>query len=100
MLGKPSQMDRKELDELRQTLARQGRRVGHVSDELLRAGFEQTVADYRDKAPLSAAAAATIILDGVRSDTWRILVGRDAESVDRKVRESPELAYEEGTVLI
>ena len=34
--------------------------------------------DFRDKAPLSAAEAATIILDGVRSGTWRILVGEDA----------------------
>src|SRR6476659_3928270 len=34
--------------------------------------------DFRDKAPLSAAQAATIILDGVRSGAWRILVGQDA----------------------
>ncbi len=33
---------------------------------------------FRDNAPMSAAQAATIILDGVRADTWRILVGDDA----------------------
>ena len=31
--------------------------------------------DFRDKAPFSAAEAATIILDGVRSGAWRILIG-------------------------
>ena len=42
----------------------------------------------------SAAQAATIILDGVRADRWRILVGTDAEQLDRMVRETPEDAYE------
>jgi uncharacterized NAD(P)/FAD-binding protein YdhS len=35
--------------------------------------------DFRDKAPLTAAPAATAILDGVRSGAWRILVGEDAK---------------------
>jgi len=50
--------------------------------------------DFRDKAPLSAAGAAAIILDGVRSGAWRILVGEDAKLVDAKVREKPEAAYD------
>jgi hypothetical protein len=50
--------------------------------------------DFRDKAPLSAAGAATIILDGVRSGSWRILVGKDAKMLDEKVREKPEAAYD------
>jgi NAD(P)-dependent dehydrogenase (short-subunit alcohol dehydrogenase family) len=50
--------------------------------------------DFRDKAPLSAAGAATIILDGVRSGTWRILVGEDATMLDARVREKPEAAYD------
>ncbi len=50
---------------------------------------------FRDNAPLTAAQAATIILDGVRNDAWRILVGADAHALDRMVRESPETAYEE-----
>jgi hypothetical protein len=48
--------------------------------------------DFRDKAPLSAAQAATIILDGVRSGTWRILVGEDATRIDATVRAKPEAA--------
>jgi NAD(P)-dependent dehydrogenase (short-subunit alcohol dehydrogenase family) len=50
--------------------------------------------DFRDKAPLSAADAATIILDGVRSGAWRILVGEDAKMIDAKVRATPEAAYD------
>ena len=51
-------------------------------------------ADFRDKAPLSAAGAATIILDGVRSGAWRILVGEDAKKLDEMVRATPEDAYD------
>ena len=50
--------------------------------------------DFRDKAPLSAAQAATIILDGVRSGTWRILVGQDAATIDERIRANPEAAYD------
>jgi NAD(P)-dependent dehydrogenase (short-subunit alcohol dehydrogenase family) len=48
----------------------------------------------KDKALLSAAEAATIILDGVRSGTWRILVGKDAAFIDEQVRSRPESAYD------
>jgi hypothetical protein len=50
--------------------------------------------DFRDKAPVSAAEAATVILDGVRSGTWRILIGQDATWLDRLVRARPEVAYD------
>ena len=49
---------------------------------------------FRDLAPLSAASAAEIILDGVRQNKWRILVGEDAVIVDEMVRADPEHAYE------
>ncbi len=45
--------------------------------------------DFRDKAPVSAAEAATIILDGVRSGAWRIIVGEDAKMIGlRRPREA------------
>jgi NAD(P)-dependent dehydrogenase (short-subunit alcohol dehydrogenase family) len=50
--------------------------------------------DFRDKAPVSAAEAATTILDGVRSGTWRILIGEDAKRIDALVRSRPEAAYD------
>jgi NAD(P)-dependent dehydrogenase (short-subunit alcohol dehydrogenase family) len=51
-------------------------------------------ADFRDKAAVSAAQAATIILDGVRAGTWRILIGEDAKMIDARVRAKPEAAYD------
>jgi NAD(P)-dependent dehydrogenase (short-subunit alcohol dehydrogenase family) len=51
-------------------------------------------ADFRDKAPVSAAQAATIILDGVRAGAWRILIGEDAKMIDERVRAKPEAAYD------
>jgi NAD(P)-dependent dehydrogenase (short-subunit alcohol dehydrogenase family) len=49
---------------------------------------------FFDSAPLSAAGAAAVILDGVRSGAWRILVGEDAHRLDQYVRACPEDAYD------
>jgi hypothetical protein len=49
---------------------------------------------FREDAPTSAAEAATIILDGVKADKWRILVGNDAHQIDELVREDPGRAYD------
>jgi NAD(P)-dependent dehydrogenase (short-subunit alcohol dehydrogenase family) len=49
---------------------------------------------FHDSAPLSAAGAATVILDGVRAGAWRILVGADAHSLDEFVRAHPDDAYD------
>jgi hypothetical protein len=39
---------------------------------------------------MTAGEAAKVILDGVKAERWRILVGKDAEAMDRLVREKPE----------
>ena len=49
---------------------------------------------FRDSAPLSAAGAAAVILDGVRAGAWRILVGEDARGLDEFVRANPDDAYD------
>ncbi len=49
---------------------------------------------FHDNAPMTAAEAATVILDGVRAGQWRILVGDDAVALDTAVRADPEAAYE------
>ncbi len=49
---------------------------------------------FRDGAPMTAAEAATVILDGVREQRWRILVGDDAARLDTAVRADPEAAYD------
>ena len=42
----------------------------------------------------TAPQAAAMILDGVRNDQWRILIGTDTISLDDLVRRSPETAYD------
>jgi hypothetical protein len=44
---------------------------------------------FRDRGFLPVQ-AATIILDGVRSGSWRILVGDEAKMPDEQVRANPE----------
>src|ERR1700684_2018037 len=65
-----------------------------ASADDLRQLLVQGNAGFRDKAPVSAAQAATVILDGVRSGAWRILVGEDAGKIDAAVRAKPEAAYD------
>jgi NAD(P)-dependent dehydrogenase (short-subunit alcohol dehydrogenase family) len=49
---------------------------------------------FRDNAPVTAAQAAGIILDGVQAGTWRILIGDDARLIDTFVRTKPDAAYD------
>jgi NAD(P)-dependent dehydrogenase (short-subunit alcohol dehydrogenase family) len=65
-----------------------------ASHEEVRKTLVRLEKEGKDKAPLSAAEAATIILDGVRSGAWRIVVGKDAAFVDERVRNRPEFAYD------
>lgn len=53
---------------------------------------------FRNLAPMTADTAATVILDGVRAEKWRILVGQDAHELDMAVREAPEEAYDPGFI--
>ena len=52
------------------------------------------VRQFEEEAPTSSAEAAKAILDGVRLEQWRILIGADAHRLDQLVRETPEAAYE------
>jgi hypothetical protein len=87
-------MDADEVASARAQASRQGMQVEGLSDDQLRTMMQQRLEDFRDKAPLSAAGAASIILDGVRHERFRILVGEDAKFFDKRVREQPDLAYE------
>ncbi len=93
------QLSDTQLEELippdaRAKLVRGGALPEGASADSLRQMLVRMNADFRDKAPLSAADAATIILDGVRSGAWRILVGEDAKMLDTFVRANPEAAYD------
>lgn len=87
-------MDGAQLAWARARLASTGRDASGISDEALRAMVAERERRFVMDAPTSAAEAATIILDGVKADRWRILVGKDAEAIDERVRRSPEQAYE------
>jgi len=97
VLGKPDalEMSAPDVARVRDQLRRSGLPVSDLSDDQIRAAMHYMAVNFRDNAPLTAAQAATIILDGVRNDAWRILVGEDAHALDRLVREAPEMAYEE-----
>jgi NAD(P)-dependent dehydrogenase (short-subunit alcohol dehydrogenase family) len=96
VLGKPPalEMPAEAVARVRDQLRMRGLPVGDMTDDQVRAATHQFEIAFRDSAPVTAAQAAAIILDGVRRDAWRILVGEDAHALDRAVRRSPEDAYE------
>ena len=96
VLGRePKEMTAKQIADLRVRLERGGIDVGGASDDDIRLGMQIRGEMFRDNAPTTAAEAATIILNGVRANEWRILVGDDAFALDELVREMPGQAYDE-----
>jgi NAD(P)-dependent dehydrogenase (short-subunit alcohol dehydrogenase family) len=87
-------MTEKQLAQARARLASMGRDVSAMSDDDIRSIIAERERRFTEEAPTSAAEAAKIILDGVKADCWRILVGEDAQEIDRRVRQSPERAYD------
>ena len=65
-----------------------------MSDEDVQALAAERARSFREDAPTTAAEAAKIILDGVKAERWRILVGDDARRLDERVRQTPERAYD------
>jgi NAD(P)-dependent dehydrogenase (short-subunit alcohol dehydrogenase family) len=98
-LPEPQDISDAQLEELipadvRARLIRASALADGASADDLRQLLARMETDFRDKAPLTAAAAAAIILDGVQSGAWRILVGEDAKTLDAAVRARPEAAYD------
>src|ERR1019366_7964843 len=83
-----------ELAQARARIASTGKDASALSDDELRATMEDRARRFLEEAPTTAAQAATIILEGVKADRWRILVGADAHVLDKLVRQSPERAYD------
>src|ERR1700733_1101056 len=65
-----------------------------MSDDDVQALAAERARSFRDEAPMTAAAAAKVILDGVKAERWRILIGDDAYRLDERVRQTPEQAYD------
>ncbi len=89
----PKEMSDADLEEAREAIERRGIDLGGATNEQVRQALVMMGESFRDDAPMSAAEAAKVILDGVRERRWRILVGEDAKGLDRLVREDPEGAY-------
>ncbi len=79
----------------RQRLAGMNIDTSKMSDADIQKAAEDRARSFLEDAPTSAAQAAKIILDGVKADKWRILVGDDAHKLDVRVRETPERAYDQ-----
>jgi NAD(P)-dependent dehydrogenase (short-subunit alcohol dehydrogenase family) len=78
----------------RQRMKAAGIDTGAMSDEDIQNVAVERARAFREEAPMTAATAAKVILDGVKADRWRILVGDDAHVLDQRVRQTPESAYD------
>src|SRR5258705_10698114 len=83
-----------EIAVTRQRLNGMGIDTAPMSDEDIQTIAADRARTFREEAPMTAAAAAAVILDGVKADRWRILVGYDAQQLDGRVRRAPGEAYE------
>lgn len=91
----PQDMSAEEVAEIRERMIANGLPVDNEPDDHIRAAVQASQEAFRDQAPMTAASAAEVILDGVRNNRWRILVGEDAKALDAHVRADPEAAYED-----
>jgi hypothetical protein len=83
-----------EIEEIKKVWISLDAPVHNYSNDQIRQMMEERRENFKNNAPTSAAQAAEIILNGVKEKRWRILVGEDAKNLDKKVRESPEKAYD------
>lgn len=83
-----------EIAQARVRLAAAGVDAQAMSDADIQAMADERARSFREEAPMSAAGAAKVILDGVKAGRWRILVGDDAHRLDERVRQAPESAYD------
>jgi NAD(P)-dependent dehydrogenase (short-subunit alcohol dehydrogenase family) len=90
------QLDEEQVAQAREAIAKRGFDTSGASDEDIRNLMVMQAQMFQDLAPMSAAQAATVILEAVRSGEWRILVGDDAVIIDELVRESPKEVYDPG----
>jgi NAD(P)-dependent dehydrogenase (short-subunit alcohol dehydrogenase family) len=92
--GQFDNLSESELKSARARMRNAGIDDSKMSDADIQTAAIERARRFLEEAPTSAAQAATIILDGVKAERWRILVGNDAELLDQRVRQAPERAYE------
>jgi NAD(P)-dependent dehydrogenase (short-subunit alcohol dehydrogenase family) len=94
LTGGDGALDAEALALTRRRMAALGVDPDKLTDDQINAMVAERARSFRDDAPTSAAQAAKVILDGVKSNSWRILVGDDAHHLDEMVRGDPLHAYE------
>ena len=80
-------------EETRTILVAMGLLPENFSADDLRRAIPRLKNEFQDKG-FTAAQAATVILDGVRSGAWRILVGDEAKMLDEQVRANPQAPFD------
>ena len=80
-------------DEARAILIGAGLLAEGFSADDLRRAIPRIRDEFRGKG-FTAVQAATIILDGVRSGAWRILVGDEAKMLDEQARADPQAPFD------
>jgi len=87
-------LDQNEIEQMRGRLVAGGVDVSQLSDDAIQQMAAERARVFLEEAPMTASTAAKVILDGVKAERWRILVGHDAELLDDWVRGAPETAYD------
>ncbi|MBN8979260.1 MAG: SDR family NAD(P)-dependent oxidoreductase [Rhizobiales bacterium] len=87
-------LDQNEIEQMRGRLVAGGVDVSQLSDDAIQQMAAERARVFLEEAPMTASTAAKVILDGVKAERWRILVGHDAELLDGWVRGAPETAYD------
>jgi NAD(P)-dependent dehydrogenase (short-subunit alcohol dehydrogenase family) len=80
-------------EEARAILVGMGLLAEGFSADDLRQAIPRIRDEFRGKG-FTAVQAATIILDGIRSGAWRVLVGDEAMMLDQQVRADPEAPFD------
>jgi hypothetical protein len=93
-----NEMSATELADARRSMKSMGLPADSMTDLQIQQMMAEMARQFEANAPTTAAQAATIILNGVRQEKWRILIGADAECMDRLARKDPEQAYEQSFV--
>jgi len=95
--GDVQDLGEEEIASIRKRLEAEGIQLSDdekTSSGEIQAMIQERAENFRDNAPMSAEEAAAQMLQGVKDERWRILLGKDAEVLDRLIRSDPESAYE------
>ena len=94
--AEPMALSYDEINQIRKRIEkRQDMDLSAATNDQIREMVKAQGEAFRDNAPTTAAEAAAMMIQGVRDERWRVLLGEDAHVLDKLVREAPEQAYED-----